>query len=133
MSLSRTSSYSGAHSKRPLEPDLDTLLERAQNSKKRGNKDYWKHVNPVVDKEKKKVVYECTMCGKGLSVLNPHDSIGKHIVFTSEGVTCKGSQALDKAVRMAREGARGVDLARTGRVSVHQPQLACELRYIVYM
>jgi hypothetical protein len=30
-----------------------------------------------------------------------------------EEVTCKGSQALDKAVRMAREVARGADQAST--------------------
>jgi hypothetical protein len=44
--------------------------------------------------------------------------------LTFEGVTCKGSQALDKTVRMAREVARGADLACTGRVSLHEPHFA---------
>jgi predicted SprT family Zn-dependent metalloprotease len=69
--------------------NLDELFKSADGKGKVGCKPYWQHAVTVKAHNKKKVLYQCKLCGKRLSTRNPRDSVASHVVFTADGATCK--------------------------------------------
>lgn len=86
--------------------DLEEAWSRAERKRKNGVKDYWKHVR--TEKQGNKVVYVCLFCERPLSAANPHDSVARHITFTSSGPSCKYAEKLDNSLLAARKGAIGM-------------------------
>ena len=66
----------------------------AERKRRNGRAPYWPHVQTVINERKRKVQFRCRW-GVDLSTANPPDYLKKHMIFTSEGMTCKGEQVVE--------------------------------------